>query len=128
MTGDGFMTAIKSLEDLQRVRFEALEKRKAITTSKKVRILVAMGSCGIAAGANETMKAITDQIEAEKLSGILVTQTGCIGLCSSEPIVQVVSGEDHKTIYGKVSPSVARRIIKEHVANEHIVQEYVVKG
>ena len=74
-----------------------------------------MGTCGIAAGARDTMKAILDTIEKDSINGIIVTQTGCIGLCEREPIVQVIIGEQPKVTYGKVTAEVARKIMKEHV-------------
>ena len=86
-----------------------------------------MGTCGIAAGARDAMKAVLDVIERDNLSGVLVTQTGCIGLCEKEPIVQVIMGEQPKTTYGKVSPEVAARIMKEHVENGNIVQSNVIQ-
>jgi tRNA A37 methylthiotransferase MiaB len=85
------MNKIKSLDDLKRVREEALEKRSKTTVTGKAHIIVGMGTCGIAAGARETMKAVLDTIEAEKMEGILVTQTGCIGLCEQEPILYRLS-------------------------------------
>jgi (2Fe-2S) ferredoxin len=121
------MSAIKSLEDLKRLREEALEKRKLKTATGQVQVIVGMGTCGIAAGARETMKAILNQIESESLSGIVVTQTGCIGLCEREPIVQVVVGEGPKTTYGKVTPDVAKKILKNHVLEGTPVQEYVIE-
>ncbi len=122
------MTTIKSLEDLKRIREEALEKRKVKTTEGKAQVTVAMGTCGIAAGARETMKAVLDMIEKENISGIIVSQTGCIGLCEKEPIVQVTVGTEPKVTYGKVTPEVARRIMKEHVEQGKIVQDYVIQA
>lgn len=121
------MTTIKSLEDLKRIREEALEKRRVKTESGAVQVIVGMGTCGIAAGARETMKAILTKIETDKLSGITVTQTGCIGLCEREPIVQVVRGET-KVTYGKVTPIVAEQIVTEHVLGGNVVREYVVEA
>jgi NADP-reducing hydrogenase subunit HndB len=86
-----------------------------------------MGTCGIAAGARDAMKSVLDVIEKDNLSGVLVTQTGCIGLCEKEPIVQVIMGEQPKTTYGKVTPEVAARIMKEHVENGNIVQSNVIQ-
>jgi NADP-reducing hydrogenase subunit HndB len=122
------MSAIKSLEDLKRLREEALEKRKVKTATGQAQVVVAMGTCGIAAGARETMKAILSQIETDNLSGILVTQTGCIGLCEREPIVLVTVGESPKMTYGKVTPEVAVRILKEHVLGGQPVKEYLVEA
>lgn len=120
------MSAVKSLEDLKRIREEALQKRQVKSASGQVQVIVGMGTCGIAAGARETMKAILNYIETESLSGILVTQTGCIGLCEKEPIIQVVVGENPKVTYGKVNPEVARRIMKEHVVQGIVVQDNLI--
>jgi NADP-reducing hydrogenase subunit HndB len=84
------MSTVKSLDDLKRIREEALKKQQLKETSGKTEIIVGMGTVGIAAGARETLKAIMDMIEAENLSDIIVRQTGNIGLDSFEPIVQVV--------------------------------------
>lgn len=120
------MPTIKSLEDLKRVREEALEKRRVKTASGQAQVIVGMGTCGIAAGARDTMKAILAAIEGNNLTGIVVTQTGCIGLCEKEPIVQVVIGDQPKVTYGKVTPEVARQILKEHVVGGQIVQNHVI--
>ena len=120
------MNKIKSLDDLKRVREEALEKRAKTAVTGKAQVIVGMGTCGIAAGARETMKAVLDYIESEKMEGILVTQTGCIGLCEQEPILQVVRGDEEKVTYGKVDSEVAKRILKEHVADGKIVKDHVV--
>jgi NADP-reducing hydrogenase subunit HndB len=116
------MSIVKSLEDLKRFREEALEKRKMNSTAGKAQISVAMGFCSIAAGARETLEAIMNEIEVEKLSGMIVTQTGCIGLCEKEPIVQVQIGDQPKVVYGKVSPKVARQIVQEHLVAGKIVE------
>lgn len=121
------MSPIKNLEELKKLREEAIEKRKAKTTFGNAQVIVGMGTCGIAAGARETMKAILGKIETEDLPGIVVTQTGCIGLCEREPIVQVIVGEGPKTTYGKVNPTVAKRILEEHVLHGKVVQEYVIE-
>ncbi|MEJ2598499.1 MAG: (2Fe-2S) ferredoxin domain-containing protein [Anaerolineales bacterium] len=113
------MSPINSIAALNQLREEVLEKRKKV--AGKAQISVAMGSCGIAAGARETLKAILNEIEAENLSGIKVNQTGCIGLCEEEPLVQVTIGDQPKVVYGHVSPEVARRIVKDHIATGKVV-------
>jgi NADP-reducing hydrogenase subunit HndB len=120
------MPAIKSLDDLKRIREEALEKRKLKTASGVAQVSVAMGTCGIAAGARDTMKAILKYIEENNVSGVVVTQTGCIGMCEREPIVQVTVGDKPKVIYGKVTPEIAERIMKEHVQAGYAVEEFIV--
>jgi (2Fe-2S) ferredoxin len=121
------MTTIKSLEDLKKAREEALKKREVKAASGSAQVIVGMGTCGIAAGARDTMKAILDTIEKESLNGIIVTQTGCIGLCEKEPIVQVVIGNQPKVTYGKVDAEVAKKILKEHVVNGKPVADHVIQ-
>ena len=117
-----------TLDDLKKLR-EAKkgEIQKRISEGKVSEIIVGMGTCGIAAGARDTMKAILDEIEKENLSGVIVTQTGCMGLCEKEPIVQVIVGEGPKTTYGKVSPDVARQILKDHVVGGKVVEDHVIQ-
>ncbi|MBE0672405.1 MAG: (2Fe-2S) ferredoxin domain-containing protein [Anaerolineales bacterium] len=120
------MPAIKSLEELKRVREEALQKKKMKATPGNVQVIVAMGTCGIAAGARDTMKSVLSFIESNSLSGITVTQTGCIGMCEQEPIMQVVIGDQPKVVYGKVNAEVAEQIMKQHVQNGIPVKDYVL--
>lgn len=120
------MPNIKSLEDLKRIREEALRKRELKTESGETQIIVGMGTPGIAAGARETMKAILEYIDEHKLSNIIVRQTGNIGLDSYEPIVQVVKGES-KITYGKVTPDAARLIMKDHVESGNPVEAYIIE-
>jgi NADP-reducing hydrogenase subunit HndB len=122
------MPAIKSLDDLKRVREEAMQKRQIKTEPGSVQIIVGMGTPGIAAGARETMKAILEYIEENQLTNIIVRQTGNIGLDSWEPIIQVLVGENPKVTYGRVNPDAARRIMKEHVQNNNVVQDYVIEA
>jgi NADP-reducing hydrogenase subunit HndB len=122
------MPNVKSLEDLKRIREEALKKQQLKETSGKTEVIVGMGTVGIAAGARETLKAILDMIEKDNLTDIIVRQTGNIGLDSFEPIVQVVRPSETKVTYGKVNPEMASRIMKEHVIGGEIVSEYQIEG
>jgi len=121
------MDKVKSLEDLKKIREQALQKRQAQSTSGKKEVIVGMGTVGIAAGARDTLKAIMEYIEKEKLSDVIVRQTGNIGLDSWEPIVQVVIGEI-KTTYGKVNSDQVRKIMKEHVVGGKIVKELAIEA
>jgi NADP-reducing hydrogenase subunit HndB len=121
------MTEIRSLEDLKRYREQTLEKGEQQARKGNSKVLVAMGTCGIAAGARETLLAILNQIETSQLQSVSVTQTGCIGLCEKEPIIQVLVGTHPRVIYGKVTPEAARRILKEHILGGSIVKEYVIE-
>lgn len=120
------MPAIKSLEELKRVREEALAKKQLKATPGHIQVIVAMGTCGIAAGARDTMKSVLSFIETERLSGVTVTQTGCMGMCEQEPIMQVVIGDQPKVVYGKVNAEVASQIMKQHVQNGTPVKDYVL--
>jgi len=120
------MPTVKSLDDLKKLREEALEKRRVKTASGQAQVIVGMGTCGIAAGARDTMKAILETIEKDNLNGIIVSQTGCIGMCEKEPIVEVVIGDQPKVTYGKVNPDTAVRIMKEHVVNGNVVADHVL--
>jgi NADP-reducing hydrogenase subunit HndB len=120
------MPEIKSLEELKRLKEEALEKRKAKATSGRVQITVFMGTCGIAAGARETIKAILNAIETEGLPDVLVKQTGCIGLCEWEPLVDVEIRGQPKVRYGNVSGERAQRIMREHIVAGNVVSELVI--
>lgn len=121
------MNAIKSLDDLKKIREAALEKRKLSETSGSIQVIVGMGTCGIAAGARETMKSVLDYIEANNLENVVVTQTGCIGLCEQEPIMQVVLSGEEKVTYGKVDVDIAKKIMAEHVVKGNLVKENVIK-
>ncbi len=120
------MPTIKSIEDLKRIREEALQKRDIKNEPGHVQIVVGMGTPGIAAGARDTMKAILEIIETENLSQIMVRQTGNIGIDSFEPIIQVIVGDQPAVSYGKVTPEVAREIMRRHVIGGQIVKEFVI--
>ena len=122
------MPTVKSLDDLKKIREEALKKQQMKETSGKTEVIVGMGTVGIAAGARETLKAILDTIEEDNLDNIIVRQTGNIGLDSFEPIVQVVLPGKEKVTYGKVNGEMARKIMKQHVVGGEIVKEYQIEG
>ncbi len=121
------MPAIKSLEELKRIREEALQKKQMKATPGNIQVIVAMGTCGIAAGARDTMKSVLSYIENENVSGVTVTQTGCLGRCEEEPILQGVVGDQPKVVYGKVNTQVAEKIMKQHVQNGQPVKENIIQ-
>mgnify|MGYP000976689603 CR=1 FL=1 len=122
------MDKIKSLEDLKRVREEALKKREAKKISGQKQIVVGMGTVGIASGARETLKAILSFIEENNLEEVLVRQTGNIGLDSYEPIIQVIIGDSEPVSYGRVTPAMVTEIMQEHIINGKLVEKYVIKS
>ena len=121
------MPAIKSLEELKRIREEALQKKQMKAVPGNIQVIVAMGTCGIAAGARDTMKSVLNYIEKERVSGVTVTQTGCIGLCEQEPIVQIVLGDQPRVVYGKVDAQVAEKIMQQHVQYGQPVKENIIQ-
>jgi NADP-reducing hydrogenase subunit HndB len=120
------MPTVKSLDDLKKIREEALQKRQIKNTPGTIRITVGMGTPGIAAGARETLKEILSLIEAKQLTNISVHQTGNIGMDSWEPIVQVAIGEQPVVTYGKVTPEAMREIMEKHVIGGNVVSKYAI--
>ncbi|HEY3312554.1 MAG TPA: (2Fe-2S) ferredoxin domain-containing protein [Anaerolineales bacterium] len=120
------MPTVKSLEDLKRIREEALQKREIKSAPGSIQIVVGMGTPGIAAGARESLKAILTFIEEKHLTNITVRQTGNMGMDSWEPIVQVITGENPAVTYGKVTPFVAVQIMEQHVLGGKVLNDYVI--
>lgn len=117
---------MKSLSDLRAIKEKAMKEMAAREQSARFRIVVAMGTCGIAAGARSVMSAILDEINKRNVTDAVVTQTGCLGYCDQEPLVQVIQSEKGvTTTYGKITPDLARKIIVEHVLGGHIVASHV---
>jgi len=115
------MPNIKSLEDLKKIRDEALKKRDIKTPGARVQIVVGMGTPGIAAGARDTLKEFLNLIEAKGLTDIVVRQTGNFGLDSMEPVVKVTVGDTPEVTYGKVTSFVANQIMEEHILGGKVV-------
>jgi NADP-reducing hydrogenase subunit HndB len=117
---------LKSLEDLKRIREQAQAQIKLRTQEANTKIIVGMGTCGIAAGARETLMAILDELSKRNIQDVVVTQTGCVGLCEYEPLVNVVKPGQPKITYMKVTPERARQIVASHIVNDQIINEWVL--
>lgn len=117
---------MKSLEDLKRIREQAQAQIRLRTQESNTKIIVGMGTCGIAAGARETLMAILDELAKRNIQDVVVTQTGCVGLCEYEPLVNVVKPGQPKITYMKVTPEKARQIIASHIVNDQIINEWVL--
>ena len=118
---------MKTLEELRKIREKAKEQMKMRNSDYRVKIVVGMGTSGIATGAREVMKTILDEISNRHLTDVLVTQTGEKGLASMEPVVDVIIKDEEKFTYVNVTPEKAKRIIAEHTVNNKPVEEYIVK-
>lgn len=90
--------------------------------NKTVHVIVGMGTCGIAAGAKRTFDAILDELQAAGMTNVLVRQTGCMGLCYSEPTVEVLVPEMPGVVYGHVDADIGRRIVTEHIREHRLIE------
>ena len=115
-----------TLEELRKLREEQKESlSRRNTDNKDIQIIVGMGTCGIAAGAKETLDAFIEELDEQDLDTVRVTQTGCMGLCYVEPTVEVIMPDMPDVIYGKVDPEVARKIVRKHIMNKTMVNDHV---
>lgn len=117
---------MKSFAELEAIRQKTLDKVNLRRENEGTRVVVGMATCGIAAGARPVMLAFLDEVSKRGLLDVTVAQTGCIGMCRLEPIVEVtVPGQD-KVTYVKVTPEMVGRIVAEHVVNGKPVDEYTI--
>ena len=118
---------MKSIAELQALRDKAREKMTVREGSVDgTRVVVGMATCGIAAGARPVLKAFSDEIAKRHLGHVAVVQTGCIGMCQFEPIVEVIAPGKEKVTYGKVTPEMVAKIVTDHLVNGNPVAEYTV--
>lgn len=125
------MSKLKSLEELERIRQAAKDKldiRTAAESEDKIIIRIGMATCGIASGARATMQAIMDEIAKQNITNVSVTQTGCMGNCAKEPVVEVISKDIPSVIYGHVDAERGREIVKEHIINGHLLQNAIISN
>ncbi len=121
------MPAIKSLDDLKRLREEAQRVRELKVNEGKTEIVISMGTVGIAAGARETLKAILNFIETRNLQSIIVKQTGNLGIEGQDPLVQITLPGAEKVLYGKVHPSFVDQLMQDHVCDGKVIADKVLK-
>ena len=111
-----------TLADLRKMREE---KQKAMdmrdSSNKDVQVVVGMGTCGIAAGAKDTSTSLIEALNAKALTNVLVRQTGCMGLCHSEPTVEVIVPGMPAVIYGKVDAATAKEIVEKHIVGKELI-------
>jgi NADP-reducing hydrogenase subunit HndB len=117
---------MKSLDELKKLREKAQETIRLREQTEGTKIIVGMGTCGIAAGAREVMLALVDELQKKNLADVVVTQTGCAGLCEKEPLVEVVRPGQPKITYGYMTPERARQMITSHIVNGQVIGEYVI--
>lgn len=118
---------MKSLAELAAIR----DKMKQTVTTREsahdaTRVVVGMATCGIAAGARPVLNAFAEEVARRDLHDVLVTQTGCIGICQYEPVVEVFRAGEDKVTYVQVTPEVVPRIVSEHLVGGQPVTEYTI--
>ncbi|MCT4595774.1 MAG: (2Fe-2S) ferredoxin domain-containing protein [Anaeromicrobium sp.] len=117
---------MKSLEELGKIREEARNKIEIRDSKGKVRIVVGMATCGISAGARPVLLELINEVNKRGLKDVVVSQTGCIGVCRLEPIVEVYKSGENKVTYVEMTPGKAQKIIVEHIVNGNVVDEYTI--
>jgi NADP-reducing hydrogenase subunit HndB len=122
------MKTIRSLEDLNHFREEVVEKRQRQAGLKHIQVIVSLGTCGIAAGALDTLNTVRQVVEDEKIKNVTILESGCIGLCRHEPILEVIVGDEPRVTYGRVTPETARKIMRSHVIEGRVVDEFAIES
>ena len=118
---------MKSLAELQAIKEKMRDKVILREGVNSVRVVVGMATCGIAAGARPVLNALVEGVNKEGLTEkVTVSQTGCIGICQLEPIVEVIEPGKEKITYVKMTPEKAARVIEEHLKNGNVVNEYTI--
>jgi NADP-reducing hydrogenase subunit HndB len=120
---------VKSLDELLKIRENSKKKvnlRESGGGGEEVELLVGMATCGIAAGARETLSALLDEIDKRELGDVKVIQVGCLGYCHSEPTVQVNVPGEEPVIYGNVDDARAREIIEKHVIGKDLLDDAIL--
>lgn len=117
---------MKSLEELKKIREASLANMEMRNTDKDIRIVVGMATCGISAGARPVLNTLVEEIAKRNLVNVQVVQTGCIGMCTYEPIVEVYVKDNEKVTYINIDAEKAKKIVAEHIVNNKVVKEYTI--
>jgi|DewCreStandDraft_4_1066084.scaffolds.fasta_scaffold01970_19 NADP-reducing hydrogenase subunit HndB len=115
---------LEELKKLRETKKRELEKREV--TGKDIEITVGMATCGIAAGAKQTLSAFLNELEAQNLSNVVVRQTGCMGYCYAEPTVEIRMPGMPDIIYGKVDPETAVKIVRKHILGKVLINDHIL--
>jgi NADP-reducing hydrogenase subunit HndB len=118
------MTRLKNIEELKKIRSEA-QKDLLIRTQTGTRIIVGMGTCGIAAGAREVMQAILKELEVRKIEAHVET-VGCVGMCAKEPLVDIEQAGKSRIRYANITPENVPRLVDEHLVKGNVIQEWAI--
>ncbi len=118
---------MKSLEELKAIR-DRMQGQLGVRddNEKKVRVVVGMATCGIAAGARPVLNRFAELVQERGLKDVTVAQTGCIGICRFEPVVEVYEPGGKKVTYVHMTPEKAEEVVTRHLAGGQVVKEYVI--
>lgn len=118
---------MKSLAELQAIR-DKMKNTMNVRDDNgdKIRVVVGMATCGIAAGARPVLNGFTEEIAKRNLDNISVTQTGCIGICQYEPVVEVFTPNGDKTTYVKMTAEKVLKVVNDHLVNGNVVSEFTI--
>ena len=118
---------MKSLAQLEAIKRRMRDKVVLREGSNEIRVVVGMATCGIAAGARPVLNAFVEQVNAEGLSDkVTVTQTGCVGICQFEPVVEIYEAGKEKVTYVRMTPEKAKEVVEKHLKGGNVVTEYTV--
>ena len=118
---------MKSLAELEEIRKRTLDQVNLRAEREEgVRVVVGMATCGIAAGARPVLNSFVEETAKRKLQNVIVSQTGCIGVCRLEPVVEVYVPGQEKVTYVKMTPEKAVQIINEHIVNGNVCIQYTI--
>ena len=116
---------MKSLAELQAIKNKMKDKVVLREGSGDVRVVVGMATCGIAAGARPVLNAFVEEVNNEGLAGkVTISQTGCVGLCQYEPIVEIYEAGKEKVTYVKMTAEKAKTVVEKHLKNGEVVVEF----
>nr|MBQ8573018.1 (2Fe-2S) ferredoxin domain-containing protein [Ruminococcus sp.]MDO4418999.1 (2Fe-2S) ferredoxin domain-containing protein [Ruminococcus sp.] len=118
---------MKSLAELQAIKEKMQQKVALRDGSNEMRVVVGMATCGIAAGARPVLNTFVEEVANEGLSNkVTVSQTGCIGICQFEPVVEVMEAGKDKVTYVQMTPEKAKRVVEEHLKGGKVVAEFTL--
>ena len=120
---------MKSLAELQAIKNKMKDKVVLREGSGDVRVVVGMATCGIAAGARPVLNAFVEEVGKADLAGkVMVTQTGCIGICQYEPVVEIFEAGKDKVTYVKMSPEKVAEVVEKHLIRGQVISEYTIQN
>ena len=121
---------MKTIADIQAIR-DKMKSQIVVRdkdTSNDIRIIVGMATCGISAGARPVFNTLMDEVANRKLTNVKVVRTGCLGMCTLEPIVEVLEPGKEKVTYCRVTPAKAKEIIDKHIVGGNICTQYLINN